>query len=132
MKLAILLIQVFFLFQDSIPQVFSRYDSEIKSILIFAPDNQSKLYVQSITFLTKDPLGLDRRNIKIFEIFVEGGIGPGGGSFSNEEVTSIRKYYELESSAFYILLTHQNFEEIFRSDKPVSIKDIFQKFDEIN
>ena len=132
MKLAILILYVFFLFQDNYPPVFARYDSEIKAILIFASDNQSKLYEQSINLLIKDPLGIDKRNIKIFEVFVEGGIGPGGESFSSEEVISIRKYFNIESSEFNILLAHQNFNEIFRSDKPVSIDDIFQKFDVTN
>jgi hypothetical protein len=132
MKSAILIIYVFFLFQDNYPPVFTRYDSEIKAILIFASDNQSKLYEQSINLLIKDPLGIDKRNIKIFEVFVEGGIGPGGEPFSSEEVISIRKYFNIESSAFNILLAQQNFKEIFRSDKPVSVDDIFQKFDVTN
>ena len=128
----LVLVNFFFLFQDTFPLVLTGYSDDTKAIMIFAPDNRSGLYTQSITMLTHDPLGLDTRNIIIFEVFNEGGIGPYGESYSNEEVASIRKHYNIMPAEFNILLSHKNFQEIFRSDKPLTVHEIFRKFDEVN
>ena len=117
-------------FQEDIPLVLSTYDQSTNAIIIFAPDNRSNQYVQSISRLTKDPLGLDQRNIVIFEIFETGGIGPGGESLSEEQVTSIREHYEIESGNFSEILVTNNFKEIYRSEIPVEIKEVFQYFDQ--
>jgi hypothetical protein len=87
--------------------------------------------MQSITNLTKDPLGLDQRNILIFEIFKTGGIGPGGESLTEEQVTSIREYYLIDGGDFSEVLVTNNFREIHRSDVPVDIKEVFRYFDQI-
>jgi hypothetical protein len=81
--------------------------------------------------LIRDPLGLDKRDIKIFEIFIEGGIGPTGESYSINEVTSIRKFYHIENPEFKILLLRGKFQQIFQSDVPVVVEDIFEKFDQM-
>jgi hypothetical protein len=81
--------------------------------------------------LTKDPLGLDQRNILIFEIFETGGIGPGGESLSEEQVNFIRKHYNIERGNFSEVLVTNSFREIYRSENPVEIKEIFQYFDQI-
>ena len=128
----ILLLFHFLIFlQDDIPLVFSTYDQNTNAIIIFAPDNHSDQYMQSISMLTKDPLGLDQRNIVIFEIFKSGGIGPGGESLSEYQVTLIRKHYLIESGNFSEVLVTHSFREIFRSEIPLEIKEIFRHFDQI-
>jgi hypothetical protein len=87
--------------------------------------------MQSISRLTKDPLGLDQRNILIFEIFKTGGIGPGGESLSEEQVNSIREYYAIDSGNFSEVLVSNNFREIYRSEMPIEIMEIFLYFDQI-
>lgn len=118
-------------FQENLPIILSTYDQNTNAIIIFAPDNRSGQYKQSISRLTKDPLGLDQRNILIFEIFKTGGIGPGGESLTEEQVTSIREYYLIESIGFSEVLVTNNFREIYRSDIPVEIKEVFRYFDQI-
>ncbi|MGD9327866.1 MAG: DUF4174 domain-containing protein [Cyclobacteriaceae bacterium] len=118
-------------FQGDLPVILSTYDQKINAIVIFAPDNRSAQYMQSITNLTKDPLGLDQRNILIFEIFKTGGIGPGGESLTEEQVTSIREYYLIDGGDFSEVLVTNNFREIHRSDVPVDIKEVFRYFDQI-
>lgn len=130
--MAFFIIVFFIFFQDSLPGVLSNYTSENKAIFLFAPDNRSEPYSRSLILLTRDPLGLDTRNIKIFEVFIEGGIGPAGESYNKEEVSSIRKYYNIKPTDFYLILSHQNFTEIFRSDMPLDVEEIFKKFDNIN
>lgn len=118
-------------FQDNLPVVLSTYDQNINPIIIFAPDNHSDQYVQSITNLTKDPLGIDQRNIVIFEIFETGGIGPGGESLSEKQVSSIREHYLIDSGKFMEILATNNFREIYRSENPMKIKEVFQYFDQV-
>jgi hypothetical protein len=130
--MVILLVNLFFLFQDDYPKVFASYSDDTKAIIIFAHDNRSELYEQSLSLLIHDPIGMDNRDIKIFEIFIQGGIGPDGESYSNEEVNSIRKYYKIEPAEFKVVLIHKNFEEIFQSDKPLPVNTIFEKFDQDN
>ena len=132
MKAVIIVISILYFFQNNYPQALSRYEDSPNAVMIFAPDNQSRLYNQSITLLTKDPIGIDKRAIKIFEVFIAGGIGPQGESFTEEEVTSIRKYYDIDPSNFNILLMHKHFMEIHRSDKPIKVEEIFQKFDQFD
>lgn len=132
MKTILLTLSFIFFIQEDFPQVFTLYEDNIKAILIFAPDNQSKSYNQMISMLTRDPLGIDKRNIKIFEIFQAGGIGPDGKSISGEDVTSIRKYYNTEPSNFNIVLSIRKFEEIFRSNKILTVNEIFEKFDQLD
>jgi hypothetical protein len=67
----------------------------------------------------------------IFEIFETGGIGSGGESLSEEQVTSIRKHYLIESGTFSEILVIDKFREIYRSEIPVEIKEVFQYFDQI-
>lgn len=122
-------IPVLILFQDVIPHVLSPYSEEGKAIIIFAHDNRSELYNKSISMLVHDPLGIDTRNIRIFEIFSEGGIGPAGESYSSEEVLSIRQFFGIKPSDFRILLSESHFEVIYRADQPLKIEEIFQKFD---
>lgn len=127
----LLFIHFLIFFQDDLPVILSTYDQNTNAIIIFAPDNRSEQYIQSITMLTKDPLGLDQRNILIFEIFETGGIGPGGESLSEEQVNSIRKHYNIERVNFSEVLVTNSFREIYRSENPVEIKEIFQYFDQI-
>lgn len=118
-------------YQEDLPIILSTYDPNTNAIIIFASDNRSDQYMQSISKLTKDPLGLDQRNILIFEIFETGGIGPGGESLSEEHVNSIREYYLIESGDFSEVLVTNNFREIYRSDIPVDVKEVFRYFDQI-
>ena len=128
----IFLFHVIFPFQNDLPLVLSTYDQNTNAIIIFAKDNRSDLYAKSITSLTKDPLGLAERNIVIFEIFTTGGIGPGGESLTEEQVTSIRQYYIIDSGDFSEILVSGDFTEIFRSDLPIEVKEIFRNFDGVD
>ncbi len=128
----IFLFHVIFLFQNDLPLVLSTYDQNTNAIIIFAKDNRSDLYEKSITILTTDPLGLDERNIVIFEVFITGGIGPGGESLTEEQVASIRQYYTIDSGDFSEILVSLGFKEIFRSDVPIEVKEIFRNFDEVD
>ena len=125
----IIFFHVIVFFQDNLPFVLSTYDQSTNAIIIFAPDNRSDLYGQSISRLTKDPLGLDQRNIVIFEIFTTGGLGPGGESLSEEQVASIRQYYNIDGGEFSEILVARNFKEIYKSDIPIEIKEVFRNFD---
>lgn len=126
------LFHVIFFFQDDLPLVLSTYDQNTNAIIIFANDNRSDLYIQSITSLTKDPLGLDQRNIVIFEIFTSGGIGPGGESLTGEQVVSIRQYFTIADGDFSEVLVSGSFKELFRSDIPIEITEIFRNFDKVD
>lgn len=125
----IFLFHVIFLFQSDLPLVLSTYDQNTNAIIIFAKDNRSDLYEKSITSLTKDPLGLDERNIVIFEIFTSGGIGPGGESLTEEQVDLIRQYYMIDRGNFSEILVSGGFKEIFRTEIPIEVKEIFKYFD---
>jgi len=127
----IIFFHVIIFFQDNLPIILSTYDQNTNAIIIFAPDNRSDLYGQSISRLTKDPLGLDQRNIVIFEIFTTGGLGPGGESLTEEQVTSIRQHYNIDGGDFSEILVTRNFKEIYRSDIPVEIKEVFRNFDQV-
>ena len=126
------LFHVIFFFQDDLPLVLSTYNQNANAIIIFANDNRSDLYIQSITSLTKDPLGLDQRNIVIFEIFTNGGIGPGGESLTGEQVESIRQYFTIGDGDFSEVLVSGSFKELFRSDIPIEITEIFRNFDKVD
>lgn len=128
----IFLFYVLFFFQSDLPLVLSTYDQSANAIIIFAKDNRSDLYEKSISSLTKDPLGLDERNIVIFEIFTAGGIGPGGESLTEEQVDSIRQYYTINSGDFSEILVSGGFKEIFRSQVPIEVKEIFRNFDQLD
>ena len=125
----IIFFYVIVFFQDDLPFILSTYDQNTNAVIIFAPDNRSDLYGQSISRLTKDPLGLDKRNIVIFEIFTTGGLGPGGESLSEEQVTSIRQHYNINGGEFSEILVTRNFKEIYKSNIPIEIKEIFRNFD---
>ena len=122
----LLFFHLFISYQEDLPIILSTYDQNTNAIIIFAPDNRSDLYMQSISRLTKD-----QRNIVIFEIFKTGGIGPGGESLSEEQVTSIREYYIIDDGDFSEVLVTNNFKEIYRSDIPVEVKEVFRYFDQI-
>ena len=126
----LLFFHILIFFQVDIPIILSTYDQNTNAIIIFAPDNRSDDYVQAISRLTKDPLGLDERNILIFEIFETGGIGPGGESLTEEQVNSIREYFKIESGNFSEVLVTNNFREIYRSEDPIDVKEVFRYFDQ--
>ena len=115
--------------QDEVPPVISKYDSNARIIWIFAPSTNSDKYNESLRLLTKDPLGLDNRNIFIVEAFSEGGIGPYGRPIAEDEIKLIRNYFSLDRTEFKIVLMDKEYKEIYRSDKPVSCKEIFSHFD---
>lgn len=127
----IIFFHVIVFFQDNLPFVLSTYDQNTNAIIIFAPDNRSDLYGKSISRLTKDPFGLDQRDIVIFEIFTTGGLGPGGESLSEEQAASIRQYYHIDDGEFSEILVTSNFKEIFKSDTPIDIKEVFRNFDQV-
>lgn len=118
-------------FQENLPLVFSTFDQNANAVIIFAPDNRSDLYGKSISRLTKDPLGLDQRKIVILEIFTTGGIGPGGESLAEEQVSSIRQHFNIDRGDFSEILVTSKFSEIFRSDTPIEINEVFKYFDQI-
>jgi len=116
-------------FQEDLPNVISKYDSNARFIWVFSASINSEKYNESLMLLTKDPLGLDKRNTFIIELFPEGGIGPDGKPIGEDEIKLIRNHFLLKPTEFKIILMDLEHKEIYRSDKPISCKEIFDRFD---
>jgi len=129
MKLFVLFCLSIIAFQDEVPSIISKFDSDARFVWIFATNIKSDKYNESLKLLSKDPLGIDKRNIYIIEVFTQGGIGPGGNSISTVNTQSIRKHFSLENEEFKLILTDKGYKEIFREDKPISCNEIFRLFD---
>lgn len=124
------LIVILFLFaQTDKPLFIGENYNENQFIILFAPTNQNDLYNQALLNLTKNPLGLDERDIVIFEIFEQGGIRADNSSLSQEEAIEFRDYFKVDKEAFTMILLNYQKEELRRSDKPVNLNEIFSVFD---
>lgn len=129
MKFFLLIYLSLIFVQDEVPSVISKYDSTARIIWIFASSINSEKYNESLRLLSKDPLGLDKRNILIVEVFTQGGIDPDGKPISTDHIKLIRKYFSLENAEFKLILTDKGYKEIFREDKPISCIEIFNHLD---
>jgi hypothetical protein len=98
-------------------------------LIIFSPDNQSDQYQQTLINLAKDPLGIDKRGIVIFEVFVLGGIQPDNTPLSEEEVLQLREFFKVGTESFLILFLDKNKTEIFRSNELMNSKEMLEVFD---
>jgi hypothetical protein len=123
------LLLLIFLFIEESPALISEFQSTNQLILIFARDNRSELYERTLLEIAKDPLGMDKRDVLIFEIFRGGGIHPNGSSLSEEEVKPLWDFYRMSENDFMIILIDKKSKEIFRSDRPMKAADIAAKFD---
>lgn len=115
-------------FEDP-PEIILTYQNNNQLILLFSTNNRSPDYRRALLELARDPLGLDQRDLIIFEIFESGGIYPDGSSISEDEVKIMRNYYKIKPSAFTIIIINKQLQEIFRSEQPVSVQEIFNKID---
>ena len=79
--------------------------------------------------LAKDPLGIDKRSIVIFEVFVHGGIQPDNTPLSEEEVRQLREFFKVGTENFLILFLDKNKTELFRSDELMNSKEMLEVFD---
>jgi hypothetical protein len=111
------------------PEIIIPYQNNNQLILIFSENNRSHEYEQALLELSRDPLGLDQRDLIIFEIFTTGGIYPDGSALSEADAEILRNYFKIETSAFTIVIINKQLEEIFRSSHPVSVKDLFKTID---
>lgn len=126
------LFSVLFFFNASIdnpPDLFIPYQNNNQLILIFSVSNRSPEYEKALFELSRDPLGLDRRDLIIFEIFPNGGIYPDGSPISEEEAKDLRNYYQIATSPFTLIVISRQLEEIFRSPVPLPVSEIFKKID---
>ena len=107
------------------PAVIQPYQNTHQLILVFAENNRSVEYGRAMTELSKDPLGLDRRDMLIFEVFERGGIQPDGSSLSEEETAALRNYFGIDGK-FSIVILDKRLQEIYRTDQPVTLQEIFK------
>ncbi len=115
---------------DNPPASIINFKDNNHLILIFSSDNKSTKYEQALIELARDPLGLDTRDLIIFEIFQRGGILPDGSSLSESEVNELRSYYAIDPNQFILLIVNKNLTEVFRSDVPVPPQKIFDAIDQ--
>ncbi len=115
--------------RDETPGIIASYRNNNRLILLFAPDNRSSHFEKALLNLSRDPLGLDKRDILIFEIFRSGGIMPDGSPLSEKEADTLRNYYQIDPGSFRIVLINMDNDEIRRFSEPVTGKAIFTEFD---
>ncbi len=116
-------------FQET-PDLIREYHQYNQLIILYSEDNRSPSYEKTLLAMAKDPLGLDERDIIIIEVFSKGGIRPDGTSLTDPEVASLREYYALENTSYRIILVNRESREIFRSDQPMNVQEIFYQFDQ--
>ena len=112
------------------PEIIKNFQNNNHLILIFSTDNKSPNYEQTLLKLARDPLGLDTRDLIIFEIFQRGGIHPDGSPLTEEEVKNLRKFYAVHPDKFKLVIVNKKMMEVFRSDVPVSAQKIFDVIDQ--
>jgi hypothetical protein len=118
------------LFQiDDPPDIINPYRNINQLILIFSPGNKYLDYELALQELSKDPLGLDQRDLVIFEIFPKGGILPDGKSLSEEDAGALRLYYDIEIARFTMIIVDKHQTEVYRSTQPVPLTQIFKSID---
>ncbi|MBS0001304.1 MAG: DUF4174 domain-containing protein [Cyclobacteriaceae bacterium] len=109
--------------------MISPFQHSNQLILLFAGNNRSPDYEKALLELSKDPIGLDSRDLLLFEIFQTGGIQPDGSSLSEEEAEKLRDFFKVNKSEFSIVIVDKNLQEIFRAEQPVTVKEIFSAID---
>lgn len=119
----------FSLFSETPPQVILPYQNSNQLILLFAESNRSTEYEKMLLELSRDPLGLDQRDLIIFEIFPSGGLLPDGTSMSEEDALELQEYFNVDKSSFAAVVVNKNLQEIYRTEKPVPVKEIFTEID---
>jgi hypothetical protein len=108
-------------FEDP-PDLILPYENNNQLILIFSENNRSTDYERALLELARNPLGLD-------QIFPNGGIYPDGTSLSEEEAKILRNYYQVEPSAFALIVVNKQLQEIIRSSRPLPVEEIFKRID---
>jgi hypothetical protein len=119
----------FFFLTETPPEVILPYQNTNQLILLFAASNRSADYEQMLLEFSRDPLGLDQRDLVIFEIFQSGGLLPDGSSLSDEDTRELREYFNVENGSFAVVVVDKNLQEVYRTGKPVTVKEIFGEID---
>jgi len=114
---------------DDPPEIIKAYKNNHQLILIFSSGNRSSDYEKAILELGKDPLGLDQRDLIIFEIFPSGGILPDGLPLLEKDAAALRLFYEIDVTEFTMVVLNKNQQEIFRTNQPIAVKHIFESID---
>jgi hypothetical protein len=128
-KILLFLIFQGFTLKENPPEVIVPYQHANQLILLFAPNNRAPEYEQMLIEFSKDPIGLDRRDMVIFEIFQFGGIKPDGTSLSEDEAQILRNYFNVGNGIFSVLILGKNLQEKYRAAQPVTTKEIFGEID---
>lgn len=98
-------------------------------ILLFSPDVNNDKYQQELLLLAKDPLGLDRRNILILEIFPEGGIEADGTSMGETRAEKLRKEYAVKKNEFLLILLDTGHKVKLRKSDTEGCAELFKLLD---
>lgn len=111
------------------PEIITGYKGQNRLILIFSQSNHDTDYEKSLNILASDPLGMDKLDIVIFEIFTVGGISPDGSAITDEDVVQLRQFYEVPFNEFKIILVDKNSRKVYESWEPIPLSQILRSFE---
>lgn len=129
MRAALIFLTVFFIPFSSSGQGNDSVHVKNRYILLFSPDVNNAKYQQELLLLAKDPLGLDRRNILILEIFPEGGLEADGTSMEEERAQKLRTDYGVNNDEFLLILVDADQRVKLRKNDTAGCTELFRLLD---
>ncbi len=98
-------------------------------LLIFSPDVKNESYEKQLNLLSKDPLGIDERNLQILEIFPAGGLEADGTSMDDDRVEKLRTDYNVQNNEFRIVLIDGKGKARFNKSEVANTRELFNLLD---
>jgi hypothetical protein len=98
-------------------------------ILIFSPAVDNQKYNEQLLLLSRDPLGIDKRNISVLEIFPTGGLESDGSEMSDYRINKFRMECKVLKNEFRIILMDSEKSIILNLSEVIAVNKIFELID---
>lgn len=99
------------------------YKWENRLLLVFAPDDNNSNFVEQLDVIGKNARGIKERDLVVWEL------APTGKHAVQRKELLVK--FDVEESAYTLILLGKDGLEKYRSNKPVSMEEIFRVIDQM-
>jgi len=84
--------------------ILKPYHWENRILLIFSPSEDNSLYQKQFNILGSNKAAINERDLVVFRIFTENGVGPGNTKLSQQEVSTLRNHFKVNEKYQMLLM----------------------------
>ena len=124
---AILISIIFLMSSINLQAQLTQHRWNHRIILVFSVNESDSLAIEQMKLLQADQLGLEDRDLVIYQLFQAKGIDPLGKEMTAKEIEKWRRKYQIKSTEFAVILIGKDGGEKLRSTQKLLPRDLLYR-----